>query len=275
MDQIAQRSPEMFLIFEHTLAARRVLASKEQTLFHFAEEGIVNHEDTEFLVRKVLEPRLHLMESFFPTEDILFRLSECGNETSGLQKEAKAGRYGSKRASRQTMAAALASTVGWRSDDIIRRIRDSRKRDWDHLRHRRRATRVHTAVTLRAKQNRVFNLVRTTARLNGGFHSQRSDSQSYHGESSASLDEENLESYFAEMRQSVWKDPEPESCEVVVTALTPASPVSAKKSPPPPAGHPAGAALEKAAPNGGAGGRERRAKVGFSLPNSVDADTLE
>jgi hypothetical protein len=262
----------MFLIFEHTLAARRVLASKEQTLFHFAEEGIVNHEDTEFLVRKVLEPRLHLMESFVPSEDLLFRLSECGNENSGLQK-------GSLKRRRGTVIGRMKQTIGLRDDvnmDIVRRIRESRFREFGGVTAtNRRPTRVHSAVQLRNKQARAFNLVRSTARL--GFnlvHRAKTQAASESGQDEAS------ESYFAEMEQTLWaekkqaskeKNKGPQRSYTTPTACTSSQDLlddSVGNSLPPPCAHPDGAAFDGPSPNGTSS--KKCGKVGFALPNAVE-----
>ena len=59
------------------------------------------------------------MESFVPSEDLLFRLSECGNESSGLQKTR------SPRRRRGTVIGRMKKTIGLGASvdtDIVRRV---------------------------------------------------------------------------------------------------------------------------------------------------------
>jgi len=82
---LQQRSPIMFCLYEHLLAAKRLLLAKKEIMHHFMTEGIISHDDCERITDHILEKRLHAVAEYVPSMQVLDRCGQCVGKELGYQ----------------------------------------------------------------------------------------------------------------------------------------------------------------------------------------------
>jgi NhaP-type Na+/H+ or K+/H+ antiporter len=83
MPSIQRRSRRFFWFMEHLTAARRVLVGKMQTLRYYAEEGTMNRDDAEHVIKHAVLKRLKTLDEFVPDSLLLDKMALRRKITAG------------------------------------------------------------------------------------------------------------------------------------------------------------------------------------------------